>query len=139
VIRDLIVDMTHFSIGTTRLSYISSTVIRRPNAGGSDPPKERGQLDGLYECILCSRCSSSCPSFWWNADRFVGPAGLLQAYRFSVDSRDRDTTARLTNLEDAYRAVPLPHHHELRRRVPEGLESGPRDRRDPHDADPRSV
>ncbi|MBT2792554.1 4Fe-4S dicluster domain-containing protein, partial [Paraburkholderia strydomiana] len=58
---------------------------------------------GLYECILCACCSSSCPSFWWNPDRFVGPAGLLQAYRFIADSRDQNTSARLTDLEDAYR------------------------------------
>jgi len=66
-------------------------------------PEERNQLDGLYECILCACCSTACPSFWWNPDRFVGPAGLLQAYRFIVDSRDEATAERLDNLEDAYR------------------------------------
>ena len=66
-------------------------------------PAEREELEGVYECILCACCSTSCPSFWWNPDKFVGPAGLLQAYRFIADSRDRDLNARLDNLEDPYR------------------------------------
>ena len=66
-------------------------------------PEERDELNGLYECILCASCSTACPSFWWNPDKFVGPAGLLQAYRFIADSRDQDTGARLDNLEDPYR------------------------------------
>jgi succinate dehydrogenase / fumarate reductase iron-sulfur subunit len=103
VVRDLIVDMT---------TFFNQYHSIRPWLVNDDPPPERerlqspderDQLDGLYECILCACCSSSCPSFWWNPDRFVGPAGLLQAYRFIVDSRDNDTAARLTNLEDAYR------------------------------------
>ena len=61
------------------------------------------ELDGLYECILCASCSTACPSFWWNPDKFVGPAGLLQAYRFIADSRDTTTSERLDNLEDPYR------------------------------------
>jgi len=66
-------------------------------------PVERDELNGLYECILCACCSSACPSFWWNPDKYVGPAGLLQAYRFLVDSRDQATGERLDNLEDPYR------------------------------------
>ncbi len=66
-------------------------------------PEERDELNGLYECILCASCSTSCPSFWWNPDKFVGPAGLLQAYRFIADSRDQATGERLDNLEDPYR------------------------------------
>ena len=66
-------------------------------------PEERDELDGLYECILCASCSTACPSFWWNPDKFVGPAGLLQAYRFIADSRDQATGERLDNLEDPYR------------------------------------
>ena len=66
-------------------------------------PEERDELNGLYECILCASCSTSCPSFWWNPDKFVGPAGLLQAYRFIADTRDQATSARLDNLEDPYR------------------------------------
>ena len=66
-------------------------------------PEEREELNGLYECILCACCSTSCPSFWWNPDKFVGPAGLLQAYRFIADTRDQATSERLDNLEDPYR------------------------------------
>jgi succinate dehydrogenase / fumarate reductase, iron-sulfur subunit len=65
--------------------------------------EERDELNGLYECILCASCSTSCPSFWWNPDKFVGPAGLLQAYRFIADSRDQGTAERLDDLEDPYR------------------------------------
>lgn len=65
-------------------------------------PEEREHLDGLYECILCACCSTSCPSFWWNPEKFIGPAGLLAAYRFLIDSRDTETDARLDNLNDAF-------------------------------------
>jgi succinate dehydrogenase / fumarate reductase iron-sulfur subunit len=64
--------------------------------------EERDKLDGLYECILCACCSTSCPSFWWNPDKFIGPAGLLHAYRFLIDSRDTATEERLDGLQDAY-------------------------------------
>jgi len=66
-------------------------------------PEDRDKLDGSYECILCACCTSQCPSSWWNPDTFVGPAGLLQAYRFIVDSRDRATRERLDDLSDPYR------------------------------------
>lgn len=66
-------------------------------------PEQRELLNGLYECILCACCTSQCPSFWWNPDKFVGPAGLLNAYRFIADSRDRATEDRLDDLNDAYR------------------------------------
>ncbi|MGL6036240.1 MAG: 4Fe-4S dicluster domain-containing protein, partial [Legionella sp.] len=65
-------------------------------------PAERAQLDGLYECILCACCTSSCPSFWWNPEKFVGPAGLLQARRFLADSRDKATNHRLNKLQDPF-------------------------------------
>ncbi|MCC8395466.1 succinate dehydrogenase/fumarate reductase iron-sulfur subunit [Paraburkholderia sp. MMS20-SJTR3] len=103
VVRDLIVDMTMFfkQYHSVRPWLVNDE--RPPERERLQSPAERDQLDGLYECILCACCSSSCPSFWWNPDRFVGPAGLLQAYRFLADSRDRDTAARLDNLEDPYR------------------------------------
>jgi succinate dehydrogenase / fumarate reductase iron-sulfur subunit len=103
IIRDLIVDMTQFF-----KQYHSIT----PYVINNDPPPEkerlqspvdRAELDGLYECILCACCSTSCPSFWWNPDKFVGPAGLLAAYRFIADTRDQATNERLDNLEDPYR------------------------------------
>jgi succinate dehydrogenase / fumarate reductase iron-sulfur subunit len=64
--------------------------------------EDRAELDGLYECILCACCSTSCPSFWWNPDKFIGPAGLLQAYRFLADSRDTATAERLAELDDPF-------------------------------------
>ena len=66
-------------------------------------PEQRAELDGLYECILCACCSTSCPSYWWNGDRYLGPAALLQAYRWLIDSRDEATGSRLDTLEDPFR------------------------------------
>ena len=103
VIRDLFVDMTGFF-----KQYHSI----KPWLVNDDPPPERerlqspearDELNGLYECILCACCSSACPSFWWNPDKYVGPAGLLQAYRFLVDSRDQASGERLDDLQDPYR------------------------------------
>ena len=103
VVRDLIVDMTAFfkQYHSIRPYLINDTP--PPERERRQTPEERDQLDGLYECILCACCSSACPSYWWNPDKYVGPAGLLQAYRFLVDSRDEGSGARLDNLEDPYR------------------------------------
>jgi succinate dehydrogenase / fumarate reductase iron-sulfur subunit len=103
VIRDLIVDMTQFfqQYHSIRPYLINDTP--PPEKERLQSPAEREELDGLYECILCASCSTSCPSFWWNPDKFVGPAGLLQAYRFIADSRDEATGERLDNLMDPYR------------------------------------
>jgi succinate dehydrogenase / fumarate reductase iron-sulfur subunit len=103
VIRDLIVDMTQFfkQYHSIKPFLINNTI--PPEKERLQTPTEREELDGLYECILCACCSTSCPSFWWNPDKFVGPAGLLQAYRFIADSRDEATGERLDNLEDPYR------------------------------------
>ena len=103
VIRDLIVDMEQFY---KQYRSVKPYVINddpEPEIERLQSPEERAQLDGVYECILCACCSTSCPSFWWNPDKFVGPAGLLQAYRFIADSRDQATGERLDNLEDPYR------------------------------------
>jgi succinate dehydrogenase / fumarate reductase, iron-sulfur subunit len=103
VIRDLIVDMTQFFKQYHSIKpYLVNDEVP-PEKERLQSPEERDELNGLYECILCASCSTSCPSFWWNPDKFVGPAGLLQAYRFIADSRDQDTGARLDNLEDPYR------------------------------------
>jgi len=103
VIRDLIVDMTGFfkQYHSIKPYVIDESV--PPERERLQSPEERDELNGLYECILCACCTSSCPSFWWNPDKFVGPAGLLQAYRFLADSRDQATAERLDNLEDPYR------------------------------------
>ena len=103
VIRDLIVDMTQFFQQYHSIKpYLVNDSIK-PEKERLQSPEEREELNGLYECILCACCSTSCPSFWWNPDKFVGPAGLLQAYRFIADTRDQATAERLDNLEDPYR------------------------------------
>ncbi|TAL92725.1 MAG: succinate dehydrogenase iron-sulfur subunit [Paraburkholderia sp.] len=103
VVRDLIVDMTAFFKQYHSITPYLINDTPPPERERLQSPQERDQLDGLYECILCACCSSACPSYWWNPDKYVGPAGLLQAYRFLVDSRDEGTNARLDNLEDPYR------------------------------------
>jgi succinate dehydrogenase / fumarate reductase iron-sulfur subunit len=103
VIRDLIVDMTQFFKQYHSIKPYLINEEPAPEKERLQSPAEREELDGLYECILCACCSTSCPSFWWNPDKFVGPAGLLQAYRFIADSRDQATAERLDNLEDPYR------------------------------------
>ena len=103
VIRDLIVDMTSFFNQYHSVMPYLINDTPPPERERLQSPEERDQLDGLYECILCACCSTACPSYWWNPDKYVGPAGLLQAYRFIVDSRDMATQARLDNLEDPYR------------------------------------
>ena len=103
IIRDLIVDMTQFF---KQYHSIKPYVINHdtpPETERLQSPQDRLELDGLYECILCACCSTACPSFWWNPDKFVGPAGLLAAYRFIADSRDQAVNERLDNLEDPYR------------------------------------
>ncbi|MFT4788279.1 MAG: succinate dehydrogenase / fumarate reductase iron-sulfur subunit [Paraglaciecola sp.] len=103
VVRDLVVDMSQFY---TQYEKIKPFLINDDNQPPAreflQSPEEREKLDGLYECILCACCSSSCPSFWWNPDKFIGPAGLLHAYRFLADSRDTATEARLSELDDAF-------------------------------------
>ncbi|MBV1777308.1 succinate dehydrogenase iron-sulfur subunit [Burkholderiaceae bacterium DAT-1] len=103
VIRDLIVDMTQFFKQYNSIKPYVINDTPPPSHERLQSPKEREELDGLYECILCACCSTSCPSFWWNPDKFVGPAGLLAAYRFIADTRDTATNERLDNLEDPYR------------------------------------
>ncbi len=103
VVRDLIVDMTHFFDQYHSVSPYLINNTPPPEKERLQSPEAREELDGLYECILCACCSTACPSFWWNPDKFVGPAGLLQAYRFIADSRDEATAERLDDLEDPYR------------------------------------
>jgi succinate dehydrogenase / fumarate reductase iron-sulfur subunit len=102
VIRDLVVDMSLFYAQYEKVQPYLQNASPAPAIERLQSPEERAQLDGLYECILCACCSTSCPSFWWNPDRFVGPAGLLQAYRFLADSRDTATEERLSKLDDPF-------------------------------------
>lgn len=103
VIRDLIVDMTGFFKQYHSIRPYLLNDEMPPERERVQSPEAREELNGLYECILCACCTSSCPSFWWNPDKFVGPAGLLQAYRFLADDRDQGTQERLDDLEDPYR------------------------------------
>ena len=103
VIRDLVVDMTQFFKQYHSINPYLVNNDPPPETERLQSPAQRAELDGLYECILCACCTTACPSFWWNPDKFVGPAGLLQAYRFIADTRDQATAERLDNLEDPYR------------------------------------
>ncbi len=102
IVRDLVVDMSQFYQQYERIEpYLQNDAVA-PAGERLQSPEERAQLDGLYECILCACCTSSCPSFWWNPDKFVGPAGLLQARRFLADSRDTAKQHRLDKLQDPF-------------------------------------
>lgn len=103
VIRDLIIDMTQFFNHYHAVRPYLVNHEPPPERERRQSPAERAKLDGLYECILCGACTGFCPSWWWNPDRFLGPAALLQAMRFIADSRDRATAERLEFLDDAYR------------------------------------
>jgi succinate dehydrogenase / fumarate reductase iron-sulfur subunit len=103
VIRDLIVDMTQFFKQYNSVKPYLINDSPPPQKERLQSPEDREELNGLYECVLCACCSTSCPSFWWNPDKFVGPAALLQAYRFIDDTRDEAISERLDNLEDPYR------------------------------------
>ncbi|WP_444930077.1 succinate dehydrogenase iron-sulfur subunit [Microbulbifer sp. SSSA002] len=102
VIRDLVVDMEQFYEQYKKIEPYLQNDTPAPAIERLQSPEDREKLDGLYECILCACCSTSCPSFWWNPDKFIGPAGLLQAYRFLADSRDLATDERLSNLDDPF-------------------------------------
>jgi succinate dehydrogenase / fumarate reductase iron-sulfur subunit len=104
VVKDLVPDLSHFYAQYESIKpWLQAD--SSPPAGRErlQSPEERAKLDGLYECILCACCSTSCPSYWWNSDRYLGPAILLQAYRWIADSRDEMTGERLDDLEDPFK------------------------------------
>ncbi|GAA4755054.1 succinate dehydrogenase iron-sulfur subunit [Sphingomonas daechungensis] len=104
VVKDLVPDLTHVYAQYASIQPWLKTVTPAPSGRERlQSPEDRAKLDGLYECILCFCCSTGCPSYWWNSDRFLGPAVLLQAYRWIADSRDEATGERLNDLEDPYR------------------------------------
>jgi len=103
VVRDLVVDQAPFIRQYERARPYLINHDPEPERERHQDPADRARLDGLYECILCGCCSAACPSFWWNPERFLGPAALLQAARFIEDSRDQDGPQRLAELDDAYR------------------------------------
>ena len=103
VVRDLVIDLTQFYTQWEKIKpFLIADEKVPPAREHLQSPAEREKLDGLYECILCACCSTACPSFWWNPDKFIGPAGLLAAYRWLSDSRDTGTEARLSELDDAF-------------------------------------
>ena len=103
VVKDLVPDLTNFYAQQASIEPWLQTVSVTPEKEWRQSHDERQKLDGLYECILCACCSTSCPSYWWNSDRYLGPAALLQAYRWIRDSRDEAKGARLDDLEDPFR------------------------------------
>jgi len=103
VVKDLVTDLTHFYAQLESIEPWIKTDSQPPSRERLQTPDDRARLDGLYECILCACCSTSCPSYWWNPERYLGPAILLQAYRWIADSRDEATGDRLDFLEDPFK------------------------------------
>lgn len=102
VIRDLVVDMSMFYRQYEKVQPYLINKTPPPAKERKQSPEDREKIDGLYECIMCACCSTACPSFWWNPDKFIGPSGLIQAYRFLVDSRDTAREERLSKLDDPF-------------------------------------
>ena len=103
VVKDLVPDLTHFYAQYASIKPWLQSITPPPERERLQSKEDRAKLDGLYECILCACCSTSCPSYWWNSERYLGPSALLQAYRWIVDSRDEFTGERLDDLEDPFR------------------------------------
>lgn len=103
VVKDLVPDLTNFYAQYASIEPWMQTESAPPDKERLQSREDRAKLDGLYECILCACCTTSCPSYWWNGDRYLGPAALLQAYRWMIDSRDENTGERLDFVEDPFR------------------------------------
>jgi succinate dehydrogenase / fumarate reductase iron-sulfur subunit len=104
VVKDLVPDMTHFYAQYESIKpWMQTTTVAPANQERLQSPEDRAKLDGLYECILCACCTTSCPSYWWNSDRYLGPAVLLHAYRWIIDSRDEMAGERLDALDDPFK------------------------------------
>lgn len=122
VIKDLVPDMTKFYAQYSEIKpWLQSKVPVSLNSERLQSPEERAKIDGLYECILCACCSTACPSYWWNSDKFLGPAALLQSYRWLADSRDDHTNERLSELEDPFKLYRCHTIMNCTRTCPKGL------------------
>jgi len=124
VVRDLVVDMSNFY---SQYKSIKPYLQKKDKGGGGEhyqSKEARAKLDGLYECILCACCSTSCPSYWWNQDKYLGPAVLLAAYRWIIDSRDDFTAERLADLDDAYKLYRCKTIMNCAQTCPKGLNPG---------------
>ena len=125
VIKDLVPDMTTFYAQYTSIEPWMKTDSPPPsNRERLQSPEDRAKLDGLYECIMCACCSTSCPSYWWNGDRYLGPAILLQAYRWIADSRDEAAGKRLDSLNDPFRLYRCHTIMNCTNACPKGLNPG---------------
>ncbi len=124
VIKDLVPDLTHFYAQYQSTQPWIKTQSAAPDRERLQSPDERKELDGLYECILCASCSTSCPSYWWNSDKYLGPAALLQSYRWLADSRDEATADRLDDLEDSFKLYRCHTILNCTRTCPKGLNPG---------------
>jgi succinate dehydrogenase / fumarate reductase iron-sulfur subunit len=103
VVKDLVPDLTTFYAQHRSIQPWLKTTSPTPETEWLQSPEQRDKLNGLYECILCACCSTACPSYWWNGEKYLGPAALLQAYRWLIDSRDESRSERLDNLEDPFK------------------------------------
>ena len=122
VVKDLVPDLSQLYAQLRSVEpWLKSDTPPPPDAERRQSKEERAQLDGLWECILCFCCSTACPSYWWNGDRYLGPAVLLQAYRWIADSRDEATGERLDNLEDPFRLYRCHTIMNCARTCPKGL------------------
>ena len=121
VVKDLVPDLTHFYAQYASIEPWLKTDTPAPTRERLQSEEDRAKLDGLYECILCACCSTSCPSYWWNGDRYLGPAILLQAYRWLADSRDESTGERLDQLEDPFKLYRCHTIMNCARTCPKGL------------------
>jgi succinate dehydrogenase and fumarate reductase iron-sulfur protein len=125
VIKDLVPDMTHFYAQYESIKpWLQTQSPTPPDKERLQSPEDRKKLDGLYECILCACCTTSCPSYWWNGERYLGPAILLQAQRWLLDSRDEATGERLDDLDDPYRLFRCDTILNCTRVCPKGLNPG---------------
>jgi len=125
VLKDLVIDLSHFYAQYASIKpWLQSDTPVPPDRERLQSKQERAQLDGLYECILCACCSTSCPSYWWNGDRFLGPASLLQTERWLQDSRDEYSGDRLHEVEDSYRLFRCHTILNCSNTCPKGLNPG---------------
>jgi len=124
VVKDLVPDLPHFYAQYTSIQPWMKTESPAPSRERLQSPEDRKKLDGLYECILCASCTTSCPSWWWNGDRYMGPAVLLQAYRWIADSRDEATGERLDYLQDSWRLYRCHTIMNCTNTCPKGLNPG---------------
>ena len=124
VIKDLVPDLTHFFAQHRSIEpWLKATAVAEEKER-IQSPQDRAKLDGLYECIMCACCSTSCPSYWWNSDSYLGPANLLQAYRWIADSRDEDTKGRLEQLNDSFKLYRCHTIMNCTNSCPKGLNPG---------------